>query len=256
MTKMIPLKTVRMAFCCAVLASAISCTTDDAVTTNVAAVNEVTLITSTNLTAKTYTAPSSSSAFSSALAKCKLQSDYLSSDQKDLSSYASYFFYLSSGKMILYNAGGSSTRTELRRTDNFNKTSSRKMTINANLVSQPSGEVTVAQLHNENAALPVLRISVSGNTISYKLNKEPIKGTSLTNNGSFKTTLPSSKALAITLELTGNKYVSATVNGEKRTFKIEDAWGSSFDNAYYFKTGVYCQSSGTVKMSYNSLSWD
>lgn len=210
----------------------------------------------TTTTTETFEAPGSIVAFSSSLTKCKLQTDYLSSDVTNLSAYASYFFYLSSSKMILSNDGGSSTRTELRRTDNFDKTSVRKMTISANLVSQPSGEVTVAQLHNQNAALPVLRISVSGNTIYHKVNKEPVKGTSLTNNGAFKTSLPADKSLEITLELIGDKYISATVNGEKKTFKIEDAWGASFDNAYYFKTGVYCQSAGTAKIVYNSLVWD
>ncbi|WP_220763120.1 polysaccharide lyase family 7 protein [Flavobacterium sp. UMI-01] len=252
---MIFLQSLRQAVCLAALVTTVSCS-------NESDVNPVTTATddsiekATGLTSKTYVAPSSSSAFSSALVKCKLQSDYLSADVTDLSAYASYFFYLSSGKMVLYNNGGSSTRTELRRTDNFDKTSTRKMTISANLVSQPSGEVTIAQLHNQNAALPVLRISVSGNTLYYKVNKEPVKGTSLTNNGAFTTTLPSSKLLEITLELTGNKYISATVNGEKRTFKIEDAWGTSYNNAYYFKTGVYCQSEGTAKLTYNSLTWE
>ncbi|WP_366185118.1 polysaccharide lyase family 7 protein [Flavobacterium ovatum] len=203
-----------------------------------------------------YSAPSSSSLFKSALAKCKLQSDYLSADVTNLSTYSSYFFYLSSDKMTLYNNGGSSTRTELRRTDNFDKTSVRKMTISANLVSQPSGEVTVAQLHNQNAELPILRVSVSGNTIYYKVNKEPVKGTNLTSNGAFTTSLPADKSLSIVLELKGDKYISATVNVEKRTFYIEDAWGAGFDNAYYFKTGVYCQSTGTATMTYNSLVWD
>ncbi|WPR72584.1 polysaccharide lyase family 7 protein [Flavobacterium sp. NG2] len=252
---MISLQSVKMTICCAALAATFSCTSDSEVSSAVES-SEVLTESTTSLTAKTYVAPGSSSTFSAALAKCKLQTDYLTSDVTDLSSYASYFFYLSSGKMVLYNNGGASTRTELRRTDNFNKTSVRKMTISANLVSQPTGEVTLAQLHNQNATLPVLRVSVTGNTIYYKVNKEPVKGTSLTNNGAFTTTLPSSKLLQITLELTGNKYISATVNGEKRTFYIEDAWGSAFDNAYYFKTGVYCQSDGTAKLTYNSLSWE
>ncbi|WP_418264029.1 polysaccharide lyase family 7 protein [Flavobacterium faecale] len=246
-----------MTLTCSVLFSIFACSSDEAIQTEVAEQNsEVTL--GTNLTAKTYVAPGSSSIFASALTKCKLQSDYLSSDVTNLSNYASSFFYLreSTNKMVLYNNNGASTRTELRRNDNFDKTSVRKMAISAKLESQPAGEVTLAQLHNQNAALPVLRVSVTGNTIYYKVNKEPVKGTSLTNNGAFTTTLPADKSLEIVLELTGNKYISATVNGEKRTFFIENAWGSAFDNAYYFKTGVYCQSTGTAKLAYNSLVWD
>lgn len=246
---------VKSIFCFATLFFIASCTKSEEEVqpeTTTIQTNEST----TTTTTETFVAPGSIVAFSSALAKCKLQTDYLSSDVTNLSAYGSYFFYLSSSKMILSNDGGSSTRTELRRTDNFDKTAVRKMTISANLVGQPSGEVTVAQLHNQNAALPVLRISVSGNTIYHKVNKEPVKGTSLTNNGAFATSLPADKSLEITLELIGDKYISATVNGEKKTFKIEDAWDASFDNAYYFKTGVYCQSAGTAKIVYNSLVWD
>ena len=86
----------------------------------------------TTTTTETFEAPGSIVAFSSSLTKCKLQTDYLSSDVTNLSAYASYFFYLSSSKMILSNDGGSSTRTELRRTDNFDKTSVRNMPISPN----------------------------------------------------------------------------------------------------------------------------
>lgn len=203
-----------------------------------------------------FIAPSINPNFASALKVSKLQSDYLEEDQKDLDNYSSAFFYLKDNKMVLINSGGEKTRTELRNVNQFNKNTKQKMVVSAVIESQPAGEVTVAQLHNKNSKLPVLRISVSGNTVYYKLNKEPVKGTKLTDNAAFSTKLPKNGALEITLELTGDNYLKATVNGETKNLYIENAWGKDFENMYYFKTGVYCQSEGTAKIVYNSLTWD
>jgi hypothetical protein len=241
-------KQVALASCFSLLLFTASCTSDD---------SDITADkTSSSVSKTTYTAPYT--VFSSTLSNFKLQTDYESSDITDLSSYAESWFYLDSGNLMrLNNDGGSGTRTELRGLTEYNKTATKTMTVVAYLSSQPDGEVTVAQLHNSNSDVPALRISISGTTIYYKFNNVAVKGTTDTNNGAFSgITYTTGAKLTIVLKLSGSKIAatitSGTTTATTKTFSLADF---DYSSGYYFKTGVYCQSSGTAEIKIKSITF-
>ena len=198
-------------------------------------------------------APSESKQFEKAIAASQLQSTYMDKYSSKLEGFVTQYFYVLDNKLVLFNDQGEKTRTELRKKDNFDKMSSQKMHVQAYLVEAPE-EVTVAQLHNKNSKSPLLRIIVKEGKIAYRFNNEPIKGTKDTDNGYFKNKLPNGKSLDIMIEVAGAK-VTATVNGETKTFIIDERWGAEYDNMYYFKTGVYCQSEGPAQIEYVKIDW-
>lgn len=202
-------------------------------------------------------------------------------DFYDSSSYdnvSAYMFTDSSTQHLRFRTSGtqsSSWRTELRWLDEngsssasgFNKSATKTMTVRFGQFywgrSEVSDNFTVSQLHNSNDSTqgPVARLEYvnSGDSDGgymratfrddYNCDSDSSSCT-FTKRYWWGQSASGWKNATLKLE---NYYVTVTVNGNSRTYKVSSAWEPQSE--YYWKAGVYLQQSGQAYVAFDYINW-
>lgn len=212
-------------------------------------------------------APSTDADFTDALKGAKLQSSYLSSDQKDLEDWCQDFFYLDGNRMVLKNDDDEFDRTELRQTEDLSLGTWSRMRFKANLEDLPDGDgITFAQIHNDAGGVsgivkrPLVKIYVRNGRIYAGVNSNYGDGSNTVETFDIVSYTEGVNVI-VTVILRSDGNVKIQVKKWKKTYSItftpDDNWNDSeVKGQFYFKTGLYSQEAGEKStIEYNYLSW-
>lgn len=149
---------------------------------------------------------------------------------------------------------GNKWRSELRYMDNFNRGSTRTMTVRVRYWpdSSTSEGFTVAQLHMEDSAGPPARLEVLDEShYAVTFRDDDLCTTDCTwTDKEYSTGITGFKD--VQLNTSGN-YVNVSVEGETHSYLLTSNWPSKGN--YYWKTGIYLQDEGTAYTGYEYIYW-
>lgn len=203
--------------------------------------------------------------YQDALLKSKLQSPNSSSVLYEETSFDNQYdedaFYIpdNSTTMELRIDGARSSRTELRHLTNFNSTGNNQMEgrLKVQSVSSSIEEVTVLQIHNEEAPAPLMRIALiqedGEKYYQAKIREDDVCKTCDVDYETYEwTSSVSSSAYNNFLVKVDNKEITMTIGSETFIHPINEGWRTS---EFYFKAGVYIQQAGTASVRFSKLEW-
>jgi arginine repressor len=196
---------------------------------------------------------SESPIFNNALSKCQLQSSFISKSITKLDDYVSDFFYLNDNKLVMTNDNVKS-RTELRNLTHFDKSENNTMYIKARLEATEGDKVTIAQVSNKFSGSNLFKIVIDGNKVNYRFyNNQDKTAKEDEEKGYFNSLINGDFELSININ---NNLITATINGESKTFAIGPKWTAENDGNYYFKTGVNSSKDGKCRITYSNLTFN
>lgn len=189
-----------------------------------------------------------------------------------------YLYTETANQHLWFHTDGSqdaSWRSELRWLDEdgsssgtgFAKSATKTMTVRFGQfnwgTSTTSDGFTVSQLHNSNDLTegPVARLEYIDSSdsdggymmVTFRDDYDCISSDStctFTKRYWWNESASGWKTATITLD---NYYVTVTVDGDSRTYKVSSAWEPQTE--YYWKAGVYLQDAGTAKVAFDYIIW-